>query len=83
VKRIFALGPKAGTLFDGLLYDTGALFSIALQYGAPASPVGEKIDVIIEQAATSNKPNSEDATDAYIPIIADQAKESTWELFTV
>ena len=97
-EAFFSTRAKAGTLLDGLLYDTGVLLSLALQYntpatalaksvarledGKPASPVGELIDVIVKEIETSNQPNSQGATDANVQAKEDTSKEGAWELFT-
>ena len=62
------------THLDGLLYNMGALLSLALQYGTPAtaldksiarledgkppSPVGELVDAIAKEVETANQSNS-------------------------
>ena len=60
---------------DGLLYDAGVLWSLALQLaksvarledGSPASPVGELIDVIVKEVEKANQFNSQGTTDADI-----------------
>ena len=97
-EAFFSTRVKAGTLLDGLLYDTGVLLSLALQYGtpatalaksvarledgSPASPVGELIDVIVKEVEAANQSNSEGATDADVPAEEGQAKERARELFT-
>ena len=55
-----------------------------LEDGSPASPLGELIDVSVKEveAATSDQPHSEGATDADVPAKEGQAKEGAWELFT-
>jgi hypothetical protein len=97
-EAFFSTRAKAGTLLDGLLYDTGVLLSLALQYGtpatslaksiarledgSPASPVGELIDVIVKEVEAANQSNSKGATDADVPAEEGQAKEGARELFT-
>ena len=79
-EAFFSTRAKAGTVLDGLLYDAGVLLSLALQYGtpatalakavarledgSPASPVGELIDVIVNEVEGSNQSNSQNTTDA-------------------
>ena len=53
-----------------------------LEYGKPASPVGELIDFVVKEVETANKSNSQGATDADVQAEKDQAKEGAWELFT-
>ncbi len=53
-----------------------------LEDGSPANPVGELIDVIVEEVETANQSNSQGSADADIPAEEGQAKEGAWELFT-
>ena len=87
----FSTRAKAGKLLEGLLYDTGGLLSLALQYGTPAtalaksvarledgspvSPVGELIDVIVKEVEAANQSNSQDAADADVQAKKGQAKK--------
>ena len=97
-EALFSTRAKAGTLFDGLLYGSGVLLSLALQYGTPAtvlakpvarlgdgkpaSPVGELIDAIVKEVETTNQSNRQGAADTDVPAEEGQAKEGAWELFT-
>ena len=53
-----------------------------LEYGSPASPVGELIDVIVKEVDTANQSNSQGTADADGQAEEGQAKEGAWELFT-
>ena len=90
-EAFFSTRAKAGMLSDGLLYDAGVLLSLAMQYQTPAtalaksvarledgsraSPVGEMIDVIVNEVEASHQPHSQGATDADVPAEEGQAKE--------
>ena len=75
--------------------DEGVLLSLALQYGTPASalaksvarledgaptsPLGELIDVIVKEVETADQSNSQGTTDADVPAEEGQAIERAWE----
>ena len=53
-----------------------------LKDGSPASPVGELIDVIVNEVEAANQSNSQGSANPDVPAEEDQAKEGAWELFT-
>jgi len=76
-----------GVLLSLALHDGTSATALArsvacLEDSAPASPVGELIDVTVKEVEASHQPNSQGATGADVQAEEGQAKEGAWELFT-
>ena len=53
-----------------------------LEDGSPASPVGELMDVIVNEVETADQSNSQDAINADVRAEENTSKEGARELFT-